>query len=114
MNEHLGAAIKEARDYRGFEQQELATLLGVSESTMSKLEHGKRTLNATEFLTLGLIFPEWFRMRIDELLCDLKADLATRFRQFLEEARFGPLEFRKRDWLQERLSSLDGEPTIIA
>lgn len=114
MNDHLGAALQEARAFRGLEQHELAALLGVSVSTISKVEHGSRTLSAAEFLTLGLIFPDWFEMQASDLFTDLKADLAARLREFLDGKTFKPTEFQKRDWLRERLAKLDDGVAEIA
>jgi len=114
MNEYLGAALKDAREQHNLDQHELATLLGMSKSCICKIECGKRHLPTTAFLTLGLLFPNWFELRIEELVTDLKADLSTRLRQYLGTVAFGPLDYAKRDWLQGRLAELDGETTIVA
>lgn len=114
MNEHLGAALRGARTFHNLEQHELAELLGVSVSTISKVETGARTLNAAEFLTLGLIFPNWFEMQASDLFLDLKADLAARLREFFDRKSFAPTEFRKRDWLFDRLAQLDDDAVQIA
>lgn len=107
MNVHLGTALKDARDNRNLKQHELADLLGVSASTISKVEHGNRPLRAIEFLTLGLIFPNWFEMQANDLVTDLTADLATRLQAFLATRKFGPLEYQKRDWLHDRLAQME-------
>lgn len=114
MNNHFGAALREARTARSLEQRDVAELLGLSESTISKIESGVRGLSASEMLTLGLLFPSWFEVQVEEIVQDLKANLATRLRQLLSERTFKPMEFEKRDWLKQRLAELDGEPTIIA
>lgn len=107
MNVHLGATLREAREHEGIEQRDLADLLGVGESTISKVENGHRTLSATEFLTLGLIFHTWFDMETHDLVGELTADLAARLREYLDKTDFRPVEFHKRDWLTNLLTQLD-------
>jgi len=114
MNKHLGAALVEARERRGLDQHELAQLLGIRNCMVSKVEGDKRALTATEFMTLGLLFPNWFEMEVADLVTDLRADLAARLREFLAERTFAPLELQKRDWLNGRLTSLDSDTVVDA
>lgn len=114
MNDHLGAALIEARTQRGLDQYELAELLGMKKCQLSKVENGNRAISASEFLTLGILFPNWFEMEIGDLATDLKADLAARLREFLAKRTFTPLQLAKRDWLNERLADLDGDTSVDA
>lgn len=114
MNHQIHAALKQAREHHNLEQHELAALLGVKKCMVSKVERGVRSLSATEFLTLGLIFPSWLEVDARELVTDLRADLAARLREYLADQSFGPLAYAKRDWLKARLRELDGEDAIIA
>ena len=83
MNHQFSAALKQAREQHNLEQHELAALLGIKKCMVSKIERGVRSLSATEFLTLGLIFPNWFEVEVGDLVMDLRADLAARLRDYL-------------------------------
>ena len=114
MSKKFAAALKEARDDKDLDQSELAELLGVPNNAICRIETGQRSVSASEMLTLGLLFPNWFEVQVADLVTDLKADLAARLRQFLNGRSFKPTEFSKQEWLKGRLASLDDEETIIA
>jgi len=52
----LGARLKEAREYRGFSQEEVAKYLGVPRSAISLLENGTRRLEALELTKLAKLY----------------------------------------------------------
>jgi|SRR5437667_9997196 len=60
----LGTRIKDARTYRGFSQEEVATFLGVSRSSVSLMESGQRGLDSLELRKLSQLF----ECSIDELV----------------------------------------------
>jgi len=52
----LGERLKEAREYLGFSQDQVATFLGVPRSAISLLETGQRKVDAIELKTLAGLF----------------------------------------------------------
>ena len=52
----LSARLKEAREYRGFSQEEVARHLGVPRSAISLIESGSRRVSAEELSQLAKLF----------------------------------------------------------
>jgi len=52
----LGGRLREARDYLGFSQEEVATYLGVSRSALSNIESGQRKVDALEMKKLAGLY----------------------------------------------------------
>jgi len=52
----LGARLKEAREYRGFSQEDVAKCLGVSRSAISLIETGTRRLDILELRKLARLY----------------------------------------------------------
>ncbi len=52
----LGARLKDAREYRGFSQEDVAKYLGVSRSAISLLESGARRLDILELKKLATLY----------------------------------------------------------
>jgi transcriptional regulator with XRE-family HTH domain len=52
----LGERLREARDYLGFSQEEVATFLGVSRSALSNIESGQRKVDALELKKLAGLY----------------------------------------------------------
>ncbi len=52
----LGERLREARDYLGFSQDQVATFLGVSRSALSLMESGQRKVDALELKKLAGLF----------------------------------------------------------
>jgi transcriptional regulator with XRE-family HTH domain len=52
----LGARLKEAREYRGFSQEEVAGYLGVPRSAISLIESGSRRLDVLELRRLAELY----------------------------------------------------------
>jgi len=59
----LGARLKEAREYRGFSQDEVARHLGVPRSAISLMETGGRRVDALELQKLATLY----QTNMDEL-----------------------------------------------
>ena len=47
MQDILSTRLKEAREYRGFSQEDIARYLGVPRSAISLIENGSRRVSAT-------------------------------------------------------------------
>lgn len=114
MNESLGALICSARKNASLDQSEFGKLIGIDDATVSKIEHGHRTLTAPELLTCTLLFEDWFEFQTESLMEELTADLATRVREFLGTTKFAPDQVSKKHWFQALLTRLDHlyEPQI--
>ena len=101
MQHTLSKRLKEAREYRGFSQEEIASHLGVPRSAISLIENGSRRVSATELSRLASLYqttmesltgldreesePESVRM-VARAAADLSAtdrDEVLRFAQFL-------------------------------
>ena len=54
--ETLGARLKEAREYRGFSQEEVARHLGVPRTAISLIENGARRVEALELRHLARLY----------------------------------------------------------
>lgn len=52
----LGARLKDAREYRGFSQEEVASYLGISRSAISLIETGVRGLDFLELKKLAKLY----------------------------------------------------------
>lgn len=52
----LGARLKEAREYRGFSQDEVARHLGIPRSAISLIESGSRRVSAPELSRLARLY----------------------------------------------------------
>lgn len=52
----LGERLREAREYLGFSQEEVATFLGVSRSALSLIETGQRKVDALELKKLAGLY----------------------------------------------------------
>src|SRR5437763_15864690 len=52
----LGERLREAREYLGFSQEEVATYLGVSRSALSNIESGQRKVDALELKKLAGLY----------------------------------------------------------
>ena len=52
----LGARLREAREYLGFSQDQVATFLGVSRSALSLMESGQRKVDALELKKLAGLY----------------------------------------------------------
>lgn len=70
MNELLGGRIKEFRIARGLTQKRVAELIGVSETTYSRIENGKRNISYIVLSDLACVF------NID--VCDITSVLDER------------------------------------
>jgi transcriptional regulator with XRE-family HTH domain len=66
----LGARLKDAREYRGFSQEDVAKVLGVSRSAVSLIESGARRLDILELRKLAVLY----QCRIEELTGELRPD----------------------------------------
>lgn len=52
----MGDRLREAREYLGFSQEEVATYLGVSRSALSLIETGQRKVDALELKKLASLY----------------------------------------------------------
>ena len=56
MQDILSTRLKEAREYRGFSQEDIARYLGVPRSAVSLIENGSRRVSATELSRLASLY----------------------------------------------------------
>jgi len=61
--ETLGATLREAREYRGFSQEEVSKYLGLPRSAISLIESGARRVDVLELRKLATLY----RCSIEEL-----------------------------------------------
>ncbi len=59
----LGARLKDAREYRGFSQEDVSKYLGISRSAISLTESGARRLDILELKKLATLY----QCRLEEL-----------------------------------------------
>lgn len=72
----LGSRLKDAREYRGFSQEDVANYLGLSRSAVSLIESGSRRLDILELKKLAKLY----ECSIEELTGELvvpHADLGS-------------------------------------
>ena len=98
----LGARLKEAREYIGLLQSDVATALGIPRASVSALESGKRRVTSLELRRLGRLYrrpvgwllgeeeihlsPEAPLFRATAALSDSDKDQVLRFAEFLAGA----------------------------
>ena len=105
MQDILSTRLKEAREYRGFSQEDIARYLGVPRSAISLIENGSRRVSATELSRLASLYkttmesltgldrddsePESVRMvaRATAELSVTDRDEVLRFAQFLRSRK---------------------------
>ena len=107
MNEKLAALVRDLRISHNLSETELVQLLGLSRSSIVRIERGDKQLTATELVSLASLFGGALTIGIEKLLSDVVADLATRLRIFLENASLGADQQHKADWLHDTLFRLD-------
>lgn len=107
----LGARLKDAREYRGFSQEDVAKYLGVSRSAISLIESGARRLDVLELKKLATLYecsiedltgaqpgqpaqPDSIKMvaRAAAALSPEDQSEVLRFAQFLQTRRLGNQE----------------------
>lgn len=73
--------LKVARRKAGLTQEDVAHLLGISDTRISRLENGKSNLTVHEIAALGVIygksFEGLFRMAFDEVIAAMPERIAT-------------------------------------
>ncbi len=52
----LGSRLREAREYLGFSQEQVATHLGIARSALSNIESGQRKVDALELTKLAVLY----------------------------------------------------------
>lgn len=106
MQDILSTRLKEAREYRGFSQEDIARYLRIPRSAISLIENGSRRVSATELSRLASLYqttmesltgldpeesePDSVRM-VARAAADLSAtdrDEVLRFAQFLRSRKF--------------------------
>lgn len=98
MNEerrNLGARLREAREYVGLSQDEVARALGVTRSAVSLLESGQRKVDALELKRLGELY-----RRPASFFTDEDVQPAVKTVQHIARAAAGMGEADQRELLQ--------------
>ncbi len=107
MQNELGRLLAATRVRHGLSQSNLANLLGVTRSAVSKTESGDRRLTTDELLTLTQLFGDSFELGTEHVMPPLISDLAARLRELLDRIEFEPDAYATRDWLRATLHRLD-------
>lgn len=68
--QELGKRLRDAREYRGYSQQEIANLLDISRSSVSLIENGERKIDSIELKELA----DFYNISTDELIGDSSAE----------------------------------------
>jgi transcriptional regulator with XRE-family HTH domain len=80
---HLGEKLRQAREYVGFSQDEVATFLKVPRTAITNIESGQRKVEALELKRLAELYrqPVGYFTGEDEASASLPADVALLARQ---------------------------------
>lgn len=80
---HLGEKLRQAREYVGFSQDEVATFLKVPRTAITNIESGQRKVEALELRRLAELYrqPVGYFTGEDEASASLPADVALLARQ---------------------------------
>jgi transcriptional regulator with XRE-family HTH domain len=62
----LGERLREAREYLGFSQEEVAKFLGIARSALSNIENGQRKVDALEIKKLAQLYKRTIGHLTDE------------------------------------------------
>ncbi|MFZ5618504.1 MAG: helix-turn-helix domain-containing protein [Pseudomonadota bacterium] len=76
-----------ARRRSGLSQHDVAHLLAVEQSTLSRLEQGKRPPTVRQFIQLSLIYGRSFRSLLAEIMREVKPELALRLDELPQRNR---------------------------
>ena len=81
--QRLGARLREARNYLGFKQEEVASALGIPRTALSDIESGQRKVDAIELQRLAKLYRQDVSSFLDEDAAapPLPADVAHLARQ---------------------------------
>ena len=79
----LGARLREARNYLGFKQEEVANALGIPRTALSDIESGQRKVEAIELQRLAKLYRQSVSHFLDDdaTAAPLPADVAHLARQ---------------------------------
>jgi transcriptional regulator with XRE-family HTH domain len=75
----LGERLREAREYFGFSQEEVAKFLGIARSALSNIENGQRKVDALELKKMAQLYKRtvgYFTGEVDEVEPRFAADVA--------------------------------------
>ena len=81
--QRLGARLREARNYLGFKQEEVASALGIPRTALSDIESGQRKVEAIELQRLAKLYRQSVSHFLDDdaAAAPLPADVAHLARQ---------------------------------
>src|SRR5438093_7701399 len=91
----LGERLRDAREYLGFSQDQVATFLGISRSALSLMETGQRKVEALELKKLAGLYKRtvgYFTGEEDSFGADVK-HLARKVAELSTEERHGVAHF---------------------
>lgn len=79
----LGARLRDARNYLGFKQEEVANVLGIPRTALSDIEAGQRKVEAIELQRLAKLYRQSVSHFLDDDVAEtpLPADVAHLARQ---------------------------------
>jgi transcriptional regulator with XRE-family HTH domain len=75
----LSERLREAREYLGFSQEEVANFLGIARSALSNIENGQRKVDALELKKMAQLYKRTithFTGQVDEVEPQFAADVA--------------------------------------
>lgn len=85
----LGARLKEAREYVGLKQEQVAKHMGVRRSAVSEIENGRRGVSAIELRKLARLYQRpvtWFSGDDDTATVEADVDFLARTASTLSES----------------------------
>lgn len=106
----VASRLKEAREYLGLSQQEVAASVGISRTAISLMESGQRKVDATELMRLARLYCRPIGFFTDEPAEEGNSDVALLARQassLSEKDRSELLKFS--EFLMERSKKQDND-----
>ena len=111
MTDGFGPLAKQVREGHNYTQLDVARLLGIDDSRLSRLESGEQQVSLKDYMGFAVLFSTEFSIKTSEKMAELKADIYARLCDLVEAERNdpNPKSFNRRS----NLNALKGDLELL-